>query len=321
MKKKLSNKFASNDIPQANEIIRIFEILSSVKRKKIRYINIAHDLAFRNSNFVEKKYLDIYKKDRSIDEHYHRDVAYYKDACDILGLTKKGKGLTELGNKILSLSSYEKRVYLSELVSNLNVYKTYLENKSFEEFRKLVFTHEELKKFNYLELKGLGDVTLKRRMSTLKSWEEFCSIYQNLKLNNNTDIILIEKDNQKLERAVKVHKQLVEMAKLKLTGKGSDCFEDPLVDLIFISDKKYYFEMKSITENNKGNQFKKAIGQLVFYKNFYGDKDVELIVVLEKNFKDTKFMKDDFINVIWRNGNKFETDECTKKKLSWFFDD
>ena len=43
MSKNLPNKFASKDIPQANEILRIFEILKSVKRKKIRYINIAHE--------------------------------------------------------------------------------------------------------------------------------------------------------------------------------------------------------------------------------------------------------------------------------------
>lgn len=321
MSKNLPNKFASKDIPQANEILRIFEILKSVKRKKIRYINIAHDLASRNSSFVEKKYLDVYQEDGTIDKHYHRDIAYYKDACDILGLTKKGKGLTDLGNKILSLSSYEKRLYLSELIMSLSVYNAYLNNKNFKDFRKLVFTHVELEKFSYLELKGLSDVTLKRRMSTLKSWEDFCNIYQNSTLNANTDIVLIEKDNQKLERAVEIHKKLVEMAKLQLVKKGGEFFEDPLVDLIYIKDKKYYFEMKSITKDNKGSQFKKAIGQLVFYKNFYGDQNVELIVVLEKNFEDTKFMIDDFINVIWKNGDQFETDEHTYKKLGWFFDE
>ena len=59
----------------------------------------------------------------------------------------------------------------------------------------------------------------------------------------------------------------------------------------------------------------------MFYKNFYGDQDVELIVVLEKNFEDTKFMIDDSINVIWKKGDQFETDEHTYKKLSWFFDE
>ena len=59
----------------------------------------------------------------------------------------------------------------------------------------------------------------------------------------------------------------------------------------------------------------------MFYKNFYGDQNVELIVVLEKNFEDTKFMIDDFINVIWKNGDQFETDEHTYKKLDWFFDE
>ena len=63
--------------------------------------------------------------------------------------------------------------------------------------------------------------------------------------------------------------------------------------------------MKSITKDNKGSQFKKAIGQLVFYKNFYGDQDVELIVVLE-NFEDTKFMIDDSINVIWKKVNNLK---------------
>ena len=40
--------------------------------------------------------------------------------------------------------------------------------------------------------------------------------------------------------------------------------------------------MKSINDENKGNQLKKALGQLIFYKNLI-DKNAQLVVVLKRN--------------------------------------
>ena len=77
--------------------------------------------------------------------------------------------------------------------------------------------------------------------------------------------------------------------------------------------------MKSITEKNKGNQLKKALGQLTFYKNYF-KKDAELVVVLESYFSDIDFLDDDPIHIIWKEGESFNANKSTKDKLKVIFD-
>ena len=77
--------------------------------------------------------------------------------------------------------------------------------------------------------------------------------------------------------------------------------------------------MKSITDENKGDQLKKALGQLIFYKNVV-KKDAELVVVLESYFSDVDILDNDPINVVWKEGDSFNASEKTKEKLKVIFD-
>ena len=106
---------------------------------------------------------------------------------------------------------------------------------------------------------------------------------------------------------------------LRSQNSKADVFEDPYVDLIYYDNKDLvFFEMKSITEENKGNQLKKALGQLIFYKNLFGMNGT-LVVVLDQYFDDIDYLIDDPIHIIWREGNKFESDKKTKKELKMIF--
>ena len=208
---------------------------------------------------------------------------------------------------------------MKDVILNCKAIKTYLSVKSsnkeetFLSFKKLISPEE------------LSDTTIKRRISTLERWVEYCNTFTNCKLTpdmiDQERIILIEKDEHKSEEARINHENLVKLMKQHLSGEDCEVYEDRLVDLIYNDNENMiFFEMKSITEENKGNQLKKALGQLIFYKNFYKGTDIEMVVVLDKYFKHIDILKDDPIHVIWRDGKSFESDKSTKKKLSIVFD-
>ncbi len=280
----------STDIPQADNVFRLFEIIELVSSGRWRYVHFKHDLGIT-----------------------HRQGKYYKSATETLGLTSRDH-LTESGKKLTQLSDLEKRIFMKDLILNSIAIKTYLKvrsedkNKTFSEFKKYVAQGE------------LSDTTIKRRIQTLEAWIRYCDGLSEKLAIGKPKIITIEKDQSKLDDATENHERLVKMMKRHLESKkGVDVFEDRLVDLICINQGvTTFFEMKSITDENKGNQLKKALGQLIFYKNLF-DKNAELVVVLDKYFDDIDYLIDDPIHVIWREGDCFQSDEKTKEKLKMVF--
>ena len=166
----------------------------------------------------------------------------------------------------------------------------------------------------------LSDTTIRRRIQTLESWLRYCNGLSNKLEIGKPKIITIEKNLDKLERSTNEHEFLVKMMKDHLKKKKSlDVFEDPLVDLICLGGSTTtFFEMKSITDENKGNQLKKALGQLIFYKNLL-DRNAQLVVVLEKYFDDIDCLVDDPIHIIWKENDTFDSDSKTKEKLGIVF--
>jgi len=280
----------STDIPQADNVFRLFEIVELVNNGRWRYVHFKHDLDIT-----------------------YRQGQYYKSATETLGLTSR-EYLTEAGEQFIELSELEKRVFMKDLILNSRAIKTYLKvrsedkNETFLQFKKHVIKGE------------LSDTTIKRRITTLKAWVEYCDGLSAKLAIGKPNIITIEKDLSKLDAATQNHERLVKMMKNHLRSKkGTDVFEDRLVDLICIKrGVMTFFEMKSITDENKGNQLKKALGQLIFYKNLFG-KNAELVVVLDKYFDDIDYLIDDPIHVIWREEDHFESDEKTKEKLKMVF--
>ena len=314
-------KFISKEVPQANDIDRVIEIIVSIDRlnlPKPRYINIAYDLLKNESSFVTKKAIEYYKKTESVSVAFMRDVRYYKDAADILKLSN-------FSSEFLSLTTHNQKVFLRNRILDSEIIKSFIKNRSFKDFRALVYTPDEAKKYTDSSKRGLVDRTLKRRIGTIESWLKYCDLIEQSNKegiinDNNNKIIIIEKDNQKLERAVNAHKELVEMMKNHLKKKNVLVYEDNLVDLVYSGQDNIFFEMKSITDENKGNQLKKALGQLIFYKNFYNSKS-KLVVVLEKYIEDADYLINDDIDVVWKDGYFFNSDDLTKKKLKIIFND
>jgi len=314
-------KFISKEVPQANDIDRVVEIIVSIDRlnlPKPRYINIAYDLLKNESSFVTKKAMEHYKKTGSVSEIFMRDVRYYKDAADILKLSN-------FSTQFLSLTAHNQKVMLRNRILDSEIVKSFIKNRSFKDFRELIYTPDEAETYTDSKKRGLVDKTLKRRMSAIESWLKYSDLIEqsnkeSIIIDKNNKIITIEKDNQKLERAVNAHKDLVEMMKNHLKKKNVLVYEDDLVDLVYNGQDNIFFEMKSITDENKGNQLKKALGQLIFYKNYYNSKS-RLVVVLERYIEDADYLINDSIDVIWKDGYFFESDDLTKKKLKTIFND
>ena len=285
----------STDLPQANSVFRLFDVVDLVNEGRWRYVHLKHELGIT-----------------------YRQGLYYKTATEILGLTDRDY-LTKTGEELVGLSEFQRRIFMKDVILSCKAIKTYLSVKSnnkeetFLAFKKLISKEE------------LSNTTIKRRISTLERWVEYCNTFTNCKLTpdmiDKERIILIEKDEHKSEEARINHENLVKLMKQHLSGEDCEVYEDRLVDLIYNDNRNMiFFEMKSITEENKGNQLKKALGQLIFYKNFYKGTDIEMVVVLDKYFKHIDILKDDPIHVIWRDGKSFESDKSTKKKLSIVFD-
>lgn len=280
----------SKDIAQADNVYRLFKIIELVKNGRWRYVHFKHDLGIT-----------------------HRQGKYYKSATETLGLTIREQ-LTDSGKKLANFSNLDQRIFMKEIILHSRAMKAYLEAKvddkgeTFTKFKSCIAIGE------------LSDATIRRRIQTLEAWLRYCNgLSEKLEIGK-AKIITIEKDLDKLDHSRNQHEMLVKMMKNQLQKKKSlDVFEDPLVDLICLSgNTTTFFEMKSINDENKGNQFKKALGQLIFYKNLI-DKNAHLVVVLEKYFDDIDYLIDDTIHVIWKENDSFESDLKTKSKLGVVF--
>ncbi len=284
----------SNNLPQANNVARLFQIIDLVHEGRWRYIHLKHELGIT-----------------------HRQGQYYKDATEILNLTDR-EHLTEKGELLHSLGAIEKRIFMKDVIMSSKAMVAYLSVKNsnkettFQHFKKLIAPNE------------LSNTTIKRRISTLEAWLTYCEVLNSDKINleniDQSNIILIEKDEHKSKEARINHEKLVQLMIKTLSTDDCDVFEDRLVDVVYKDrDKLIFFEMKSITEDNKGSQLKKALGQLIFYKNYYCINSVDLVVVTDKHFDHIDILKDDPIHIIWRDGDRFDSDLNTKSKLKELF--
>ena len=279
----------STDLPQADNVYRLFDIIRLVSEGRWRYVHFKHDLGIT-----------------------YRQGRYYKTATEILDLTYRDN-LTKKGKEFMALSEIGKRVYMKRIILDLDAVRIY------NNIRKTnVNVYDSFKK--HIAFDELSDSTIKRRIQTLESWLIFCDSLSSFLDNGSNNIISIEKNLDKTKKALEQHEKLVKMMKNHMLSKTKvDVFEDRLVDLIAIKkDKIIFFEMKSINDENKGSQLKKAIGQLVFYKNLFG-ASADLVIVLDKYFSDIDYLINDPIKVIWRDKDSFQTDELTKKQLEMVF--
>ncbi len=93
----------SQDIPQADNVFRLFQVVDLVGKGRWRYVHFKHDLDIT-----------------------YRQGQYYKSATETLGLTSR-EYLTEAGEEFIELSEIEKKSVYKELNSRFNSDKNLLE--------------------------------------------------------------------------------------------------------------------------------------------------------------------------------------------------
>ena len=92
----------SYDIPQADNVYRLFKIVELVNEGRWRYVHFKHDLGIT-----------------------HRQGQYYKTATEMLELTSREK-LTDKGKKFVNLSNLEKRAYMRDLIFETKAMKVFI---------------------------------------------------------------------------------------------------------------------------------------------------------------------------------------------------
>jgi len=137
-------------IPQANDLDKVIELVFKVNEGINNYKDVA-------------KYFDF-------DE---RQSSYYREASEALGLVVSEKGkylLTDIGKKLITLSSEERNIYFVKILSEFSLIKSGLEKiKSGKRLTRL-----DLMKYIKDNSKLTGS-TISRRASSLFSWYKWIS--------------------------------------------------------------------------------------------------------------------------------------------------
>lgn len=128
------------------------------------------------------------------------------------------------------------------------------------------------------------------------------------------------------ERAENAHRELINLVFGRLRAASFIGRCNKYIDLAAYNekeDKRYLFEMKSVTEKNAHSQMRKSLSQLYEYRFIQNIPDANLVVVLEKHLpKDLRWMIDYFehdrgIYVIWDGNNRLYSSPKTMEKLSF----
>jgi len=128
------------------------------------------------------------------------------------------------------------------------------------------------------------------------------------------------------ERAENAHRELINLVFERLRAASFIGRYNKYIDLAAYSkdeDKRYLFEMKSVTEKNAHSQMRKSLSQLYEYRFIQNVPDAKLIVVLETHLpKELRWMIDYFeqdrsIYVVWDGNNRLYSSPKTMEELSF----
>lgn len=114
------------------------------------------------------------------------------------------------------------------------------------------------------------------------------SEYEELSRRNSgaAETINVEIRSVARERAVDSHNMLTNLMAEKIRSANAVPRRNPLIDLAAsINGKNYIFEIKSANLGNVRDQMRKGIAQLYEYKYLHGNKDTQLVLVMENHFE------------------------------------
>ncbi len=143
------------------------------------------------------------------------------------------------------------------------------------------------------------------------------------RINDAEKVVMIYKDQARLDRANNSHKHLVNLVAERIKIAGGIPKSNQFIDLATILDHDYIFEMKSTNERNLRDQIRKGISQLYEYRYLQNKPDAKLILVLESQLTSfntwmVEYLENDReIHLVWDGNNSLYGTEGTRKNLKF----
>jgi hypothetical protein len=337
-------KIPSADIPQADKLSEIVQLVESVARGAETFQDFA---------------VEINKVDRQ--------GRYYRRAAEIIGLIKNFKNrseLTPLGKELIKTPQHQRGTFIQKAVLGATIFQRLI---PFLERHPRGVSRTKLRQF-ITEVANLGgEETARRRMSTIINWLETLNFIRkqpngdlilesrtfaqapvvefsieeplvpkanNLKeyetvvarVKNAGEAITLLRDQAKSERANEEHRNLVNLVAARVRRAGAVPKSNQFVDLAaFVDERPFIFEMKSISAENTRPQIRGGISQLYEYRYLQNTSEAILVLVVSKALpKAVAWMldyieQDRKIRLLWDGNDQLFGSQETRKELAFLW--
>lgn len=330
------------DVPQADDLDRVIDVVEAVQDGAKRDVEIAAKLG----------------------EYDPRQGRYYRLAAELLGLITNeanNSEITKLGRDFVERENTEREALLPQIVLNSKLFRALM---PFLKRHPDGITRSEILEF-VLSLTDLAETTVERRLTTITNWlERVRLIYQDdgriflnagviqkiglikfrdvdeplipksmreysiipERTNAASKSIRVMRDEAKMERANAAHRQLVKLVAGRIQQAGFLPVYNPLIDLAAqVEDQQFIFEMKSSQEKNFRAQIRKGLSQLYEYRYLQDAPDATLVLVIEKSLPPTiewmqEYLETDRnIKLIWDGNNDLHASSQTREVLGFLW--
>jgi hypothetical protein len=337
-------KIASDEIPQADRLSDVAEVVAAVAKGATTFQEIADAIG-----------------------KVERQGRYYRKAAEIVGLIQSvglnQSALTPLGQRWVAANAIEQEKLLIQATLSARIFQRVI---PFIEAHPKGVTRDRLRAF-LDEVADLGGTSMApRRVATVIHWLNETGIVREernryvlgklpaglsyLDYSTNeaepllpvkyglTDYTEHEKkfkerlgtmtvlvDEAKLERASHSHIDLVNLVSSRIKNAGLMPKMGKLIDLATTigGQNQFIFEMKSTTAANARSQVRQGISQLYEYRYIEQAKDATLVLVLEANLvASNAWMRDYLVEdrnvlVVWDGDGNLYCPAKTAAKLSF----
>ncbi len=340
-------RLSSREIPQADRLDTVVDVVAAVGSGATSYQDIAHSIG-----------------------KVERQGRYYRLAAELLGFLKPVSSntyvLTSIGNQFLESAEEEREQILAARVLDSVMFQRII--PYLEAYGDTGCTRSDIRNFIESVTQKAGPSMIPRRTSTAISWlsrigvlAEISDRFYIKKLPNHINLIKYVDTEPLLpsmfdlheyrvpqtrssssgfdivsiidaalrERANNTHQALVNDVANKLKSIGAIPRNNSYVDLAaLVNGKPYIFEMKSCTADNMRDQIRKGISQLYEYRYLQAATNANLVLVIEKplihelSWMKDYLTKDRGIILAWDgNGKTYHCSPQQKSELSFLVSD
>ena len=334
----------SSDIPQADNLEDVVLTVEAISDGARTFQDIAESI-----NKVERQ------------GRYYRKAA---EILGLIRTPNKNHSLlTGLGREFIRSNQEQKRNILIQAVLEAEIIRSLI---PYFELHPDGLTRDEIIMYLGQLTPNIGDSMLPRRISTILSWLNFVNIINErsnryflgeatrridiLEFNNDNEpiipisgnldeynivqsrttnaqaTVLVQKNQIKVERANRIHRELVNLVATRIRSAGAIPRSNQLIDLATrYQNQSFIFEMKSTTQRNVRDQIRKGISQLYEYRYLQNNPEASLVLVIDNQLQQSNLWFHDYlvndreIKLIWDGDDNLFSSNETREELSFLF--